>query len=81
MRFTKAECLIVRLSDLEFMKESLIIAPSRCGREMRPEPECGEGVDLRVLERIEGRFLGAVGACIVLAVFVDMVEFPEKYHD
>ena len=56
---------IVRLSRLEEMNWSLIIAFSRClfGNWM-PEPEDGlevEGV-FEVLDLIEGRFLGAVGA-------------------
>ena len=59
MRFTNAECLIVRLSFLEFMNVSLISAPSRWGREIMPEPERGVEEDLM---RIEGRFLGIVGA-------------------
>lgn len=61
IRLTKAECLIVRLSLLEDMKPSDIMAPSRWdggGRTMSPEPGLG------VLERIEGRFLGVVGAMI-----------------
>ena len=58
---------MTRLSFLLFMKESDIMAPSRCfggGRAIRPEPE------LEVLARMEGRFLGAVGACesLVLAI-------------
>ena len=60
IRFTNAECLMIRLSFLEFMKLSDIWAPSRCvaGREMSPDPDFG----LLVFERMEGRFLGAVGA-------------------
>jgi hypothetical protein len=51
---------MIRLSFLEFMKLSDIWAPSRCvaGREMSPDPDFG----LLVFERMEGRFLGAVGA-------------------
>lgn len=59
MRLTKAECLIVRLSCLELMKPSPIMAPSRCtegGRAIRPEP------DFAVFARIEERFFGTVGA-------------------
>jgi hypothetical protein len=58
IRETKAECLMVRLSRLELMNESEMTAPSRCvgGREIRPEPED--------FARMEGRFLGAVGALV-----------------
>lgn len=69
MRDTKAECLIIRLSFLLFMKlSSGILEGSEVweGREIRPEPDF-EVVVLEVLLRIEGRFLGAVGACVVLA--------------
>jgi hypothetical protein len=59
IRFTKAECLIRRLSCLEEMKPSEIMAPSRWvlrGRTSSPEP------DLEVFARTDVRFLGAVGA-------------------
>lgn len=39
------------------------------GREMRPEPDF-EVVILEVLLRMEGRFLGTVGAWVVLAWFL-----------
>lgn len=64
IRFKKAECLIVRLSFFEFMKESEIMAPGRWvggGRAIMPEPVWEV---LVVLLRMEGRFLGAVGACV-----------------
>lgn len=72
---------MVRLSLLEFMKESLIMAPSRWtggGRAIRPEPECEEVEDLA---RMEGRFLGAVGAwssvnCNPVEIWICRV-----YHD
>jgi len=72
MRDTKAECLIIRLSFLLFMKlSSGILEGSEVweGREIRPEPDF-EVVVLEVLLRMEGRFLGAVGACVVLAWFL-----------
>jgi hypothetical protein len=60
IRFTKAECLMVRLSFLELINLSDISAPARCvaGRAINPDPD----FEVRVLERIEWRFLGAVGA-------------------
>jgi hypothetical protein len=60
MRFTNAECFMTLLSFLEFMKLSDIWAPSRCtgGRAINLDPDFG----VLVFERIEGRFLGAVGA-------------------
>jgi hypothetical protein len=57
--FTKAECLIRRLSCLEEMKPSSILAPSRCvlsGRASSPDP------DLEIFARTDVRFLGTVGA-------------------
>lgn len=56
MRFTKVECLIVRLSFLEEMKESVAMVLGRwdgAGRERERE----------ALLRREGREEGAVGAC------------------
>jgi hypothetical protein len=49
---------MIRLSRLELMNESEMTAPSRCvgGREIRPE--------LEDFARMEGRFLGAVGALV-----------------
>lgn len=51
----KVECLIMRLSDLELMK-------AEEEEERAPEPE-KEEEEVVVLARMEGRFLGAVGAC------------------
>lgn len=47
------------------MKLSLIMAPSRCfGGRRAVTPELGfEEDEEEVLARMEGRFLGAVGAC------------------
>lgn len=70
IRDTNAECFMLRLSFLEFMKLSLTVAEVTWtrGRAMRPEPELGllvVGRDLvEDLARIDGRFLGAVGAWI-----------------
>jgi hypothetical protein len=61
MRETKAECFIVRLSFLELMKDgsvTLLEWKAMEGREMKPDPDCEV---FEVLERMEGRFLGAVG--------------------
>jgi hypothetical protein len=63
MRETKAECFVVRRSFLELMKDGSVTLSEWKeveGRDMRPDPDCE--VLLEVLERIEGRFLGAVGA-------------------
>jgi hypothetical protein len=54
----------VRLSFLEFMKLSEMTAPGLWvggGRAIMPEPAWEV---LEVLLRMEGRFLGAVGACV-----------------
>lgn len=65
MREMKAECLIVRRSFLEFMKLGSCVLEvvggleEGEGREMRPEPDFEVEV---AFERMEGRFLGAVGA-------------------
>lgn len=70
MRETKAECLIVRLSFLLLMKLASEIFEGSVGpaggRAINPEPDL-EVEALVVRLRIEGRFLGAVGAWIVLA--------------
>ncbi len=42
------------------------------GREMRPDPDCE--VLLEDLDRMEGRFLGAVGAWIALVTSFRIVE-------
>lgn len=61
MRDLKRVDFIVRLS-------FLVLEEREEGREMRPEPDCevlveDVGVDFEVaLDRMEGRFLGAVGA-------------------
>jgi len=75
MRETKAECFIVRRSFLELIKDgsaTLSEWKEVEGREMRPDPDC-EGL-LEALERIEGRFLGAVGAWVALVTSSGMVE-------
>lgn len=58
MRFRKEEDFIMRLSFFVFAKEEDVVGSF--GRAMRPEPE--RGFEVEVLVRIEGRFLGAVGA-------------------
>lgn len=58
MRFRKEEDFMMRLSFFVFAKEEVDVLGS--GRAMRPEPE--RGFEEEVLVRIDGRFLGAVGA-------------------
>lgn len=75
MRETKAECFIVRRSFLELMKDgSGILSEWKevDGREMRPDPDCE--VLLEDLDRMEGRFLGAVGAWFALVTSFRIVE-------
>jgi hypothetical protein len=57
------ECLIIRLSFLELMKLSLIEALVTEGRDMRPEPDLEVEDEVVDFVRMEGRFLGIVGAC------------------
>lgn len=54
---------MTRLSLLELMKESEIMAEARCAG-----GAWIEDVVVLALDRMEGRFLGAVGACGVLAI-------------
>ena len=65
IRFLKAEDLIVCLSLLEERKVGSVCGIERRagdGREIRLEPKLVMLLDLVVLLRSEGRFLGAVGA-------------------
>ena len=52
---------MVRLSFLEFEDNEGVVE----GREMRPEPDCAL-LEVALL-RIEGRFLGAVGAWLIVS--------------
>lgn len=70
---------MIRLSFLEFIKPSEISAPSRCvvGRAISPDPD----FEAPVLERIEGRFLGAVGAWRSGLAFMPNMMEVYSYHD
>jgi hypothetical protein len=77
MRETKAECFIVRRSFLELMKlgsggglewDAVGRLEVEEGREIRPEPDFE--VEEEDLARMEGRFLGAVGAFVPVSFFL-----------
>jgi len=85
----KAECFIVRRSFLLLMKdisaggfgevdrlEELGGLKEVEGRAIIPDP------DFEVLERIEGRFFGAVGAFVSISFYLSRAgEVYENYHD
>lgn len=65
----------MRRSFLELMKDGSAILSEWNeveAREMRPDPDCE--VLLEDLERMEGRFLGAVGAWVALITSFRIVE-------
>jgi len=72
MRWMKVLCFMVRLSFLEFVNVEDVEGKEECADGVWPASELGAEVDLVGcvglevevdLLRIEGRFLGAVGAC------------------